>query len=168
MNKNFWLLFRVVIVLILATVLVGGCAKKEASPQDGVISEVTMAAAVDGNDRPLQPTDVFTVDTEAFYCSFKLSHFPPGTKIKAEWIYVAGQAVVGPSDNTVLQAGQAVVGLSDNSVLRMNTATIDGDGYTSIALQRPSFSGVKWPKGDYKVVLSIEDEEKASVSFKVE
>jgi hypothetical protein len=153
MNKNFWLLFRVVIVLILAIVLVGGCAKKEYTPQDGVISEVTMAAAVDSNGRPLQPTSVFTGDAEAFYCSLKLSHFPPGTQIKAEWIYVGGTEMVG---------------IAKNSVLRTNVGTVEGDGYTSIALDRPDYSGVKWPKGDYKVVLSVEDEEKASASFKVE
>jgi hypothetical protein len=153
MNKNFWLLFRVVIVLILATVLVGGCGKKEASPQDGVISEVTMAAAVDSNDRPLQPTDVFTVDTEAFYCSLKLSHFPPGTKIKAEWIFVKGKEMIGIAENTVLAT---------------YIGTPEGDGYTSVALEHPSYSGVKWPTGDYKVVFSVEGEEKASASFKVE
>jgi hypothetical protein len=152
MNKNFWLLFRVIIVLILATVLVVGCGK-EGSPQDGVISEVTMATAVDSDDRPLQPTDVFTVDTEAFYCSFKLSHFPPGTEIKAEWIFMAGQAVVGLSGHTVLQT---------------NIGHPEGDGYTSIVLKRPDIAGVKWPKGDYKVVLSVGDEEKASASFRVE
>jgi len=152
MNKSFWFLFRVVIVLILATVLVVGCGK-EYTPQDGVISEVTMATAVDSNDRPLQPTDVFTVDTEVFYCSLKLSHFPPGTKIKADWVYVSGEAGGGVSENTVIKT---------------NTGTIDGDGYTSIALQRPSYTGVKWPKGDYKVVLSVGDEEKASASFRVE
>ncbi len=152
MNKNFWLLFQVVIVLILATVLVVGCGK-EGSPQDGVISEVTMATAVDSNDRPLQPTDVFTVDTEAFYCSLKLSHFPPGTKIKAAWIFVKGETMVGIAANTVLQT---------------NIGTPVGDGYTSVALQHPDISGVKWPKGDYKVVFSVGDEEKASASFKVE
>jgi hypothetical protein len=152
MNKNFWLLFRVVIVLILATVLVVGCGK-EGSPQGGVISEVTMATAVDSNDRPLQPTSVFTGDAEAFYCSLKLSHFPPGTKIKAEWIFVKGETMIGIAENTVLQT---------------NIGTPEGDGYTSVSLEHPSYSGVKWPKGDYKVVFSVGDEEKASASFRVE
>jgi hypothetical protein len=153
MNKNFWLLFRVVIFLILATILVVGCGKG-GSPQGGVISEVTMAAAVDSNGRPLQPTDVFTVDTEAFYCSLKLSHFPPGTKINADWIFLGG--------------GQAVIGVSDNTVLQKNVGTVEGDGYTSIVLQRPDYTGVKWPTGDYKVVLSVDGEEKASAYFRVE
>ena len=152
MNKKFWLLFLVVIVLILTTVFVTGCGKKY-TVEDGVISEVTMAAAVDSGGRPLQPTDVFPVDTLAFYCSLKLSHFPPGTQIKAEWIIMAGQAMVGISDNTVLQTSMGIV---------------EGDGYTFIELTRPDYEGVKWPVGEYKVIFYVEDVEKARTSFRVE
>jgi hypothetical protein len=151
-NKKFWLLFRVVIVLILATVLVAGCGKKY-TVEDGVISEVTMAAAVDSEGRPIEPTDVFSGDTQAFYCSFKLSHFPPGTKIKAEWTIMAGQAAVGISNNTLLQT---------------NNGTVEGDGYTYVVMQRSGYTDTKWPSATYKVVLSVEGEEKATVSFKVD
>ena len=152
-NKSYWWVVCVAIALGLVALLLVGCGKKEFSPQSGGISEVKMAAAVDSNDRPLQPTSVFTVDTEAFYCSLKLSHFPPGTEIKAEWIYVGGTEMVGVAANTVLQT---------------NIGHPEGDGYTSIVLKRPDYTGVKWPKGDYKVVFSVEGEEKANVSFKVE
>jgi hypothetical protein len=151
-NKNFWLLFRVVIVLILATVLVAGCAKKY-TVEDGVISEVTMATAVDNEGRPINPTDVFTVDTKALYCSFKLFHFPLGTKIKAEWMIMAGQAAVGVSKSTLLQT---------------NNGTVEGDGYTYVEMQLPDYAGVKWPRGGYKVILYVGDEEKTTVSFRVE
>ena len=128
---------------------------KETSSSGGIISNVTMAAAVDSNDRPLQPTSVFPVDTKVFYCSFNLSHFPPGARISLEWIYVGGEAVKEIGENTVLQ---------------VHTGTLGGDdGYTSIALQSPPDNpDYKWPKGDYKVVLSVDGEEKASASFKVE
>jgi len=152
-NNSYWLVVCVTIALGLVAVLLGGCGKKEVSPQGGVISEVKMAAAVDSNDRPLQPTSVFTVDAEAFYCSLRLSHFPLGTGIRAEWVYMGDEA-----------AG----GVAEKQVLRVNTSTIEGDGYTSVSLQRPPYAGVKWPKGDYKVVLYVEDEETASVSFRVE
>jgi hypothetical protein len=151
-NKKFWFLFPVVMVLILATVLMGGC-KKEYTVQDAVISEVTMAAAVDSNDRPLQPTSVFPPDAEAIYCSLKLSHFPPGTQIRAEWIYLGGATMVGVAANTTIYA---------------NIGTVEGDGYTALSMQRPQYEGVKWPIGDYKVVFSAEGVEKASASFKVE
>ena len=152
-NNNCRLVLCVTIALFLVAVMLGGCGNKEGSTQGGVISEVTMAAAVDGNDRPIQPTSVFATDTEAFYCSLRLSHFPVGTQIRAEWIYVGGTELVGVAENAVLQR---------------NIGTTEDDGYTSLVLQRPDFAGVKWPKGDYKVVFSVDDEEKASVSFKVE
>jgi hypothetical protein len=138
--------------LILATVLVAGCAKKY-TVEDAVISEVTMATDVDSEGRPINPTDVFPVDAKAFYCSLKLSHFPPGTEIKAEWIIMASQAVVGLS--------------SEGTVLRTFIGHPEGDGYTYVVLQ-PDYAGVNWPRGDYKVVFSVEDVEKASVSFRVE
>lgn len=153
MNSSYRLTTRIVIALVLASVLLVGCGTNGASQQGGVISEVTMAKAVDENDRPLQPTSVFGVDTEAFYCSLRLSHFPPGTQIKAEWILVHAEEMVG---------------IADNTVLTMSMGTVEGDGYTSIVLDTPDFAGVKWPKGDYKVVFSVEGEEKASASFKVE
>jgi hypothetical protein len=151
-NKNFRLLSLIVIVLILVTVLLTGCGEKY-TVEDGVISEVTMAAAVDSEGRPLQPTDVFPVDTLSFYCSVKLSHFPPGTQIKAEWIIMAGQAMIGVSDNTVLQMSRGIV---------------EGDGYTAVELTRPDYEGVKWPLGDYVVIFYVEDVEKARTSFRVE
>ncbi|MCJ7655110.1 MAG: hypothetical protein MUO97_07420 [Dehalococcoidia bacterium] len=152
-NNSYRLSVLIVVALVLVSALLVGCGNKEVSTQGGVISEVKMAAAVDANDRPLQPTSVFTVDAEAFYCSLRLSHFPLGTGIRAEWVYMGDEA-----------AG----GVAEKQVLRVNTATIEGDGYTSVSLQRPPYAGVKWPKGDYKVVLYIEDDETASVSFKVE
>ena len=152
MNKNFWFLCLVVIVLILTTVLVAGCGKKY-TVEDAVISEVTMAAAVDSEGRPLQPTDVFGTDIQTFYCSLKLSHFPPGTQIKAEWIIMAGQTMIGISDNTVLQTSMGIV---------------EGDGYTYVELTRSDYEGVKWPVGDYMVIFYVEDVEKARVSYRVE
>jgi len=153
MNNRHWLAARIAIALSLTTVLLVGCGEKEVSPSRGIVSEVTMAAAVDSNDRPLRPTSVFPVDAEAFYCSMKLSGFPPGTKIRAEWVYVGGEAVEKTGESHVFE---------------VQTGTIEGTGYTSTVLQRPTIADYTWPKGDYKVVLYVNDEEKASVSFKVE
>ena len=154
-NNNCRLVLCIAIAIFLVVVMLGGCGNKEGSTQGGVISDVTMATAVDANDRPINPTSVFTEEDEAFYCSLKLSGFPADTKIRAEWIYIGAEGVD--------EAAQ-------NSVLWVNTGTIGGDvGYTSIAVRRSEiFPNYIWPKGDYKVVFSVEGEEKASVSFKVE
>lgn len=129
--------------------------EKEAGLSDGTVSELTMAMSVDSEGRPLQPTSVFPIDAEGFYCSFKLSNFIPGTKIRVEWVYVGGEAEEEIGENAVFEA---------------QTATIErkGAGYTSTVLQRPSVPDYTWPKGDYKVILYVDDEEEASVLFKVE
>jgi hypothetical protein len=152
-KNSYYLVVCFTVIIGLVAVILGGCGKEGGSPQSGVISDVTMAAAVDANDRPLQPTSVFTVEAEAFYCSLRLSHFPLGTEIRAEWVYLGDETAGGSAEYQVLQ---------------VNTSTIEGDGYTSLSLQRPPYAGVRWPKGDYKVVFYIENEERTSASFRVE
>jgi len=155
-KNGFWFLVCITITLGLMAVMLGGCGDREVSPEGGVISEVTMAAALDSEERPLQPASVFAPDAEVIYCSLKLSGFPPDTKIVADWIYVTGEQV-------------GVGAMKENTVFQKDVGTPEGDGYTSISLQRPeAYKEVPWPKGEYKVVFSVDDEEKASVSFKVE
>ena len=151
-NNSWRLAVCVTIALVLVAVMLGGCGNKEGSAQGGVISEVTMAAAVDENDRPIRPTNVFAVDTDVFYCSVKLSGFPSGTIIKAEWIYLGSEAEGG------------------DNIFEVDTGTVGGDGYTSTSARRPTdvVYGYTWPKGDYKIVLSVDGVEKASAPFKVE
>jgi hypothetical protein len=179
-NNSYWLVVCVIIALGLVALLLGGCGNietclqqvvnraqdvgdqwfggvKGTSPSDGVISEVTMATAVDQNDRPLNPTSVFATDADGFYCSFKLSGFPVGSKVRAEWIYVGGDPEV-----------EAEIG--QDYVMETQTGTImeEGHGYTAAAYNRPPIADYRWPKGNYKVVVYVDDQEKGSASFKVE
>jgi hypothetical protein len=152
----FWLLVCVAISLGLMVVMLGGCENGNGSTQGGVISEVTMASALDSEERPLEPTSVFAPDAEVIYCSLKLTGFSPDTMIVAEWIYVKGEQV-------------GIGAMEENTVFQTNVGTPEGDGYTSISLQRPEdYKEVPWPKGEYKIVFSVDNEEKASVSFTVE
>ncbi len=155
MKKNYWLAVQIVIVLVLSSVLLVGCGKKEVSSTGGVISEVTVAAAVNDDDRPLGPTDVFAADTRTIYCSFKVSDFPLGTVMSAKLVYVGGEAQEQLGENYVL--GEQV-----------GTMDREGGGHTSIVWLRSSMINDIWPKGDYKVVLSVQGEEKASASFKIQ
>jgi len=129
--------------------------EREAGLVEGDVSEVTMSTAVDGDDRPLNPTTVFATDTEKFYCSFKLSDLPVGSKMKVEWVYVGGEA----EDE-----------IGQNYAFDVRTGTINrkGEGYTSAFLERPSDPEYRWPKGDYKVVIYVDNQERASANFKVE
>jgi hypothetical protein len=66
--------------------------------------------------------------------------------------------------------GEAEEEVGENNLFGVQAGTIEreGVGYTSIGFQRSSMPDNTWPKGDYKVVLYVDDEEEASVFFKVE
>jgi len=153
-NKNY-LLATCITALSLVVVLLVGCGNKEASSSEGVITDVVMSTAVDENERPLNPTTVFATDAYGFFCSFRLSGFPVGTKMRAELVYVGGEV----ED----EVGQ-------NVSIDVQTGTIErkGSGYTYVVFLIPSMSDYEWPVGDYKIVLSVDDQEKASAYFKVE
>ena len=154
MNNKSWSVVLIVIALSLVFALLGGCSEEEDIPYVGTISDVKISTAVDDYDRPVQPKTVFPPDTEEFYCSFNISHFPAGSKMLVEWIYVTGEAVDEVGENNIFQ---------------VNTGTLSGDdGYTSVALEMPDYPDYTWPQGDYQVVLSVDGEEKATASFNVE
>jgi FlaG/FlaF family flagellin (archaellin) len=154
-SKSYRLALGIAIVLILATVLVTGCRK--ASVSSGVISEISISTAVDSNNRPINPTTVFSTDAEGFYCSFKVSGFPIGSKLQAQWIYVGGDP-------------EAEMKIGKNYAAEMQTATIttEGQGYTSTVYSAAGMPDYTWPKGDYKVVISVDGQEKGSTTFKVQ
>ena len=153
MKKSYWLAVLIVTVMVLSSVLLVGCGKKEVSSAGGVISDVAMSASVDAHDRPLGPTDVFVADTRAIYCSFKVSDLPPGAVMSVKLLYVGDEA-----QGTV--GGYYVPG--------EYVGTMERKGQTSVFWLRSSMNNDVWPKGDYKAVLSVQGEEKASASFKVQ
>lgn len=155
-SKSYKLLLGIATILVLVIVLITGC-KKEASLANGVISEVTTAKSVSKDARPVGPTNVFTVDTKDIYLSFKVAYFPVGTVIKVEWIYVGGDP------DTEALTGKNYVAETQNA-----TVTKEGAGYTNTVYSRDIPGYETWPKGDYKVVISVGDQEKASTTFKVQ
>lgn len=155
-SKIYKLVIGMATILVLVTVLITGC-KKEASIANGVISEVTTAKDVTKDSRPVDPTNVFSVNTKAVFLSFKVSDFPVGTEIKVEWIYVGGDP-----------DAEAITG--KNYVADTQNATVmkEGAGYTSTVYVRDMPGYEAWPKGDYKIVISVEGQEKGSTTFKVQ
>jgi hypothetical protein len=116
-----------------------------------------MSTAVGSDNRPINPTTIFSADTPAFYCSFQVSGFPVGTKIEAQWIYIGGdpEAEVITGKNYVAETQTAIV-------------TSTGHGYTAAVYSSADMTGYTWPKGDYKVVINVDGQEKASTYFRVQ
>ena len=154
MNK-FSAVVRVAAALILAAIPLMGCAGQgdEASPARGLLSEATMAMAVDENSRPVGPTTVFPTDAEGLFCSFKITDAPPGTEIKAEWVYVGGEIEED---------------IGKNSTLETMNAIAEGTCYTYVAKSYLPRLDFEWPRGDYEVVLYVNGEKQVSVPFRIE
>jgi hypothetical protein len=156
-SKSYRLALGITIVLILVTVLVTGCGQKEASPSNGVISEITISTDIDSNNRPVNPTAVFPIDAAGFFCSFKVSGFPVGSNLSAQWIYLGGDP-----------EAEAVTGKNFVAEVQIATITKEGSGYTSTVYAQPGISGYTWPKGDYQVLITVNGVEEGSAYFKVQ
>ena len=154
MNK-FSAAVRMTVGLISAAILLMGCVGEgdEASPARGLLSEATMAMAVDENSRPVGPTTVFPTDAEGLFCSFKITDAPPGTEIKAEWVYVGGEIEED---------------IGKNSTIETMNAIAEGTCYTYVAKSYLPRLDFEWPRGDYEVVLYVNGEKQVSVPFRIE
>lgn len=156
-NKSYRSAVRIIIALALVTLFLVGCGgngdgNNGVGPQDGMLSEVTMTVAVDENGKPLYPTTVFRTGAETFFCSFKVTDAPPDTQIRGEWIYVGGEAEEQ---------------LGKNYVMDEMTITVEGTRYAAVLYRSPPLPTYRWPVGEYKVVLYVNDKEEMSVPFTV-
>ena len=157
MNKKYRLTVIASLLLVAIIMLLGSCTNG-AGTSTGTITEITMAKNLTPDGRPVDPTNTFTTDTKDLYLSFKISGYPVGTKIEADWIYVGGDP------DAELTTGK-------NYVAEKQTATVQkrSSGYTGTVYSRPNIPGYElWPKGDYKVVLYVDGVEKGSTTFKIE
>ena len=135
------------VVLTLLAIPLMGC-EAEVSLTTASLSEATITTAVDDNMQPLDATNVFAPDTPTIWCSVKLSFAPPDTEVKAQWLYIGGEA-------TELT----------NSVLYEDVGTESGSYYLGFSLSPPA-SG--WPRGNYMVKFYIDGKEELSVPFTVQ
>ncbi len=131
---------------LIAAALPAGCSG-EVSFTTAKLSEATMCLGVDGENKPLNATSTFGVNTPEIFCSVKLSNAPDETEIGSEWVYVKGE--LSGYDNTVI----------DTLVL-----TANGTQYIQFSMPRPQAG---WPVGEYKLNLYINGTEETSLPFTV-
>jgi len=145
--KKLNAVFMGVAALFLLVIPLAAC-EGEVSFTTASLSEATMCLGVDDDKLPLDATDVFSTDTPEIFCSVKLSSAPPDTDFRAEWIYIGGE-LEDVTDYLIADWG----------------ATVEETLYISVSLESPD---AEWPRGDYKLVLYINDKEELSVPFTVE
>lgn len=113
------------------------------------LSEMSTATGIDQSTfKPLGKTSTFGTDTAEIFVSAKFSNAPADTEVTSNWIYVSGE-----------------VADLQNYIIDTASLTVSGTDYLYFSLHRPETG---WPKGNYKVMLSINGKEQGSVSFKVQ
>lgn len=118
------------------------------TPVSAHLSEANMASKVDNDNKPIEPTNIFTPDNSEIFCSVKLSDAPDNTIITADWIYVSGEKGEVPL----------------NYAIDSDSWTGGGTQYLKFSMTAPSDG---WPYGYYKIALYIDGEEDISVAFEV-
>ncbi len=151
-SRQSYIIFSVIALVLIC--ISAGCSSPTTEvnqPGKSSITEGVMTASVDDNSKPTSAvTTVFAPDTPAIYCSFKVSGVTEEDLIKASWYYVKGEA-----------AGK------ENELLdEIYTSAQGGDEAYYLAFYKHMPAG-GWYKGNYKVVLYINDQEKLTVPFDV-
>ena len=146
-GKRLFALVMTILALALVLALpLAGCAGGVSFPATSStpsLSQATTCKSVNPQTgEPIEASSTFTPDTPEIFASAKLSNAPAGTEIKSEWIYVQGDLLIDTWSTSA-----------------------EGTRYISLSITRPDNG---WPTGDYKLVLYLDGEEAASVSFKVQ
>lgn len=142
------------LVMIALTVLLsacGGAGSAAKTAGNSTITEGVMTTDVDNDSKPTKAVATsFDGNTPIVYCSFKVAGVVPEDMIKASWYYVKGEA-----------AGK------ENELLNETFTIAESDTssyYLAFYLDKPVTG---WYKGDYKVVLSVNNAEKLEVPFTI-
>ena len=111
------------------------------------LGNVALSSEVDKELQPINSKTVFGKDTQIIYCSFTPSKAPIDANIMAQWIYVQGEI------NGV-----------NNYVIDQWTESKKNQGRVAMLMRRPPTG---WPKGDYKVVLFVNNREEVQIPFSI-
>lgn len=143
-------------ILLVGVMLLSACTGGGSSggnlSTNATITDGVMTTSVDQGSKPTGGIKTsFPLDAPVLYVSFKVSGVAKEDMIKATWVYVGGAAA--DKANTVLNETYDIVEAPEASY------------YLAFYFDKPPEG---WNKGDYKVVLSINNKEKLSVPFRIE
>lgn len=151
MIKHIKYAFYLLAVLMISAGCGGTSTPASRPSSNAVLSEGVMTASVDDNSKPTGGVKTtFASDVPAVYCSFKVAGVVPEDMIKASLVYVKGEAA--GMDNSPISETYMIVESADSGY------------YLAFFFDKPT-SG--WMKGEYKVVLSVNSQEKLSIPFSI-
>jgi len=148
------------VCMLLGLIVLSACGGPSTGPSatpgkpsgNAVLSEGVMTTSVDDDSKPTGGIKTsFPVNTSAVYCSFKVEGVVPEDMVKASLIYVKGAAV--GMENAIVYETYMIAESKESSY------------YLAFFFEKPT-SG--WNKGDYKIVISVNNKEKLSIPFKIE
>jgi len=149
MKKSAWYGIIALFTVISLAITLPGCVKlNTGGTTSQLISDATLATAVDSDSKPLNPSNTFPVSTENIYVSLKLNNAPSNTQVTGKLVYLGGEA-----------ASMA------NSTLFNQTLSGQGTKYLSFAIKPPPGG---FPQGNYQASLSANGQELASLPFTVQ
>ncbi len=138
--------------LVLLSACTGSSSPVGQPSGNAVLSEGVMTTSVDDDSRPTGGVKTsFPVNTPSVYCSFKVEGVVPEDMVKSSLIYVQGEAA--GMENSIIYETYMIAESKEPSY------------YLAFFFDKPA-SG--WNKGDYKIVLSVNNKEKLSIPFKIE
>jgi hypothetical protein len=136
----------IIAVIALLSLPLIGCSENSIYTSES-LGNVALSSEVDEQLQPVNSQTVFDKDTQIIYCSFTPSKAPIGANIMAQWIYVQGEI------NGV-----------NNYVIDQWTEPKKNQGRMAMLIRRPTNG---WPKGDYRVVLFVNDREELRIPFSI-
>ena len=146
MKTSVGLVRTLVLATVIGVVSLSGCGG-EVSFTTAKLSEATMCLGVDTQNKPVNATNSFGVNTPEIFCSAKLSNAPDDTEVLSEWVYVKGE----------------VAGVTDY-IIDTLPLTADGTQYLQFSMPRPDGG---WPIGEYKLNLYVDGKDAVSLPFTV-
>jgi hypothetical protein len=125
----------------------GGFAFQEAPSTSASPISATLAPSVSPSHEPINPTTTFSPETPVIHVAFRVSQAQPGSRLKAVW--------------SAMDIGTAA---APNSQLGESTVVLPGPAPGNFRFSR---SAERWPVGNYKVDLYLNDELVLSLPYTV-